>query len=241
MSFFDQWMASFPADLQPPEPLVRLVKWLQAQGLTHEGDYAYASLDPAFTNSEVVFELADPDSAQASTQSDDPAVYGRLAEFCRTGGDGSRAALWRDDAGEVRIVHLGSGSGSVMVGVLAPTPVDFLRLLAIGYEELCWPEQHHLTPMAAFVEENGEEDEWDEDTEPPQPPLALRAWLKAEFGVEAPATAAEIVGELPSYASDPDSPDPFYQWLAALSDWSEDEDGDAFDDEDDDPDDEDQP
>ena len=219
MSFFDQWMASFPADLQPPEPLVRLVRWLQAQGLTHEGDYAYADLDPALPNSEVVIELADGDN--------DPATLGRLVDFCRTGGDGSRASLWRDDAGEVRIVHQGSGSGSVMVGVLAPTPVDFLRLLAIGYDELCWPSQHGLTPMESFVEENGEEDEWDEDTQPPQPPLALRAWLKAEFGVEAPETAAEIVGDLPSYGSDPDSPDPFYQWLAKVEGWHQDENPDA--------------
>ena len=217
MSFFDQWMASFPADVQPPEPLVRLVKWLHEQGLTHEGDYAYAQLDPA-SPSEVVIELADVDS--------NPATQGRLVDFCRTGGDGSRASLWRDDAGEVRIVHQGSGSGSVMVGVLAPTPVDFLRLLAIGYEQLCWPDQHVLTPMEAFVEDNGEPDEWDEDTEPPQPPLALRAWLKAEFGVEAPETADEIVGDLPSFGSDPDSPDPFYQWLAKLEGWHEGEDTD---------------
>ena len=61
-----------------------------------------------------------------------------LWPFARTGSDGSTAALWLGIDGATRIVHLGSGSGSMMTCVLAEDPVDFLRLLAIGYREICW-------------------------------------------------------------------------------------------------------
>jgi hypothetical protein len=128
------------------------------------------------------------------------------------------AALWRDDAGEMRFVHLGSGSGSVMVGVLAWNAVDFLRLLAIGYEELCWPEELARTPMQAFILNNGDPDAWDDDATPPTAPLTLRQWLAREFGVSAPETAAELTGVLPSYG-DTDSSDPFCQWLAKVQGW----------------------
>jgi hypothetical protein len=42
------------------------------------------------------------------------------------------AALWLDGGGRTRVVHLGSGSGSLMTCVLADNGSDFPRLLAIG-------------------------------------------------------------------------------------------------------------
>lgn len=102
-----------------------------------------------------------------------------------------------------------------MVGVLAWNAIDFLRLLAIGYEELCWPGQHTFTPMQAFINDNGEPDEWDEDATPPIAPSDLRLWLAQEFGVDVPETAAEIVGSMSSYG-DTDSSDPFCRWLAKV-------------------------
>jgi hypothetical protein len=197
-------IASFPATLQPPEPLVRYFRWLESQGLDRNNRYSL--IDPSQSNSHIGI-------IPVQTWGDVPAD--RLAPFCRTGGDGSMAALWRDDAGEIRFVHLGSGSGSVMVGVLAWNAVDFLRLLAIGYEELCWPDDLICTPMQAFINANGEPDDWDEDAMPPTAPVALRQWLAQEFGVSIPETAAELVGTLPSYG-DKNSTDPFCQWLAKV-------------------------
>jgi hypothetical protein len=210
MRSFDHLMASFPAALQPPEPLVRYFQWVASQRLDREGRYSL--IDPSQSNSWVSL-------VPAEAWGDIPAD--RLATFCRTGGDGSMAALWRDDEGEIRFVHLGSGSGSVMVGVLAWNAVDFLRLLAIGYQELCWPENFTCTPMQAFIRENGDPDEWDEDAMPLVAPLALRQWLTQEFGVNIPETAAELVGVLPSYG-DTDSSDPFCRWLAKMEGWHED-------------------
>src|SRR5215471_18447873 len=75
-----------------------------------------------------------------------PEVLNRLCVFAKTGADGSMAAFWLDDDGKQRIVHLGSGSGSTLVCVLADDPIDFLRLLAIGYDEICWKEDFFKPP-----------------------------------------------------------------------------------------------
>lgn len=64
-------------------------------------------------------------------------VLNRLCVFAKTGADGSMAAFWIDDAGKQCIVHMGSGSGALLCCVLAETPIDFLRLIAIGYDEIC--------------------------------------------------------------------------------------------------------
>lgn len=214
MTFYDQLMASFPAHLQPPDELVRYFKWVQAQGCAHVGGkHVYANTDPAMTDSQVALEPVRPDQARHWLGQTDPAITNRLAAFCRTGGDGSCAALWCDEQGAVRIVHMGSGSGSVMVGVLTATPVDFLRLLAVGYDELCWYDNLDLTPAQVFEQE--QEDDPLEGKALAQP-VALRAWLQAEFGVDVPATADELIGELPDMDRDPDSTDPFYQWLSKL-------------------------
>lgn len=218
--FFDRFLASFPADLQPPEPLLRYFRWADAQGLGRSnGDYHYALIDPSQDASAVVLTPVDPDHARYWMDSEDPAITSRFAPFCRTGGDGSYAALWRDDAGATRIVHMGSGSGSAMVGVLGETPVDFLRLLAIGYGELCWPETHAITPTEAFFEENGEdEEEWYEGAQPPVKPEALQAWLLSEFAVSVPDTAVEVIGALPDMGGE-GSDDPFWQWLNRVQGW----------------------
>jgi len=54
------------------------------------------------------------------------------------GGDGSHVAFWVDEEREQKIVHIGSGSGSILLCVLAENPVGFIRLISIGYEEICW-------------------------------------------------------------------------------------------------------
>ena len=70
----------------------------------------------------------------------------RLCVFARSGSDGSMCALWINDAGETKIVHMGSGSGSTMTCVLAHNGLDFLRLSAIGYDEICWDENFSMPP-----------------------------------------------------------------------------------------------
>ena len=115
-------------------------------------------------------------------------------------------SLWLDPDGQSRIVHLGSGSGSLLTCVLADNALDFLRLLAIGYEEICWSEDF---------------------AEPPQPRegddgevvnVAYRDWLRATFAVTIPATAFEVVRH-PCDMGDLDTADPFCHWVNHLQDW----------------------
>ena len=136
---------------------------------------------------------------------DDPSANERLIDFCRTGGDGSHAALWRDPDGRVRIVHMGSGSGSIWGGVITDSPVDFLRFVAIGYNEACWPGDFSLTPQQVAERD---------DAEPPVPPQALRDYLIKRYGVTIPLTARSIIPVTPSM-DDTTSRDPFLAWLQA--------------------------
>lgn len=136
---------------------------------------------------------------------DDAKVLDRVCVFAATGGDGSMAALWIDDDGGQQIVHMGSGSGSTTVCLLGRTPLEFLRLLAIGYDELCWSSQWGRPPV----------DEESEDEEPADTDSAYRRWLVGEFGVTIPAVATELATRVEMGDSDPS--DPFARWVETVT------------------------
>ena len=125
----------------------------------------------------------------------------RLCVFAQTGGDGSEAAFWISDNGELKIIHMGSGSGSMLSCVLADNAVDFLRLLAIGYDEICWDEDFAYPPNegpnAEFII---------------KPNVKFRNWVTQTFDVEIPRTALEIV-KYPACMDDESSPDEFFNWI----------------------------
>lgn len=125
-------------------------------------------------------------------------IIARLCVFARSG-EGSMAAFWLADDGSQKIVHLGSGTGSDMICLLCDDPVDFLRLIAIGYDEICWGEYFDDPPNSdgEFIVE---------------PNLPFRQWVVETFGVTIPERASEIVRH-PAYMTDKDSPDPFWRWL----------------------------
>jgi hypothetical protein len=129
----------------------------------------------------------------------DPEVVSRLCVFAKSGGDGSMAAFWLADDGTQKIIHLGSGSGSVTLCILADDPVDFLRLLAIGYEEICWGDDYFEPPNATeeFIVE---------------PNLVYRKWVEETFHVTIPTRAIEIVRH-PASMDDEYSEDAFWQWV----------------------------
>lgn len=135
-----------------------------------------------------------------------PEALSRLCVFAKTGADGSMAAFWLDENNQQKVVHLGSGSGSVLCCILADDPIDFIRLLAIGYDEVCWneefsePPNHDCTDGSLFVHPN----------------TRFRDWVKDTFSVSIPRTALEIVVH-PAEMHDENSPDPFCNWC---SQWS---------------------
>ena len=126
-------------------------------------------------------------------------VLDRLCVFAQTGAEGSMAAFWIDDDGKQRIVHLGSGSGSTMCCVLADDPIEFLRLLAIGYDEICWNE--------AFSEPPNTDDDMIV-----HPNIKFQSWVQQTFDVTIPSTALEIV-KTPAEMGDASSTDEFCQWV----------------------------
>jgi hypothetical protein len=212
MTFRDEVEASLPRGLVLPAELRTLLDWMEPNGFVHTSRFSgerYASLYPfaeapeGCVMSHVHLHPVDP--GYAASWAGIAEAGARLAPIVTTGGDGSRAALWLDDAGAQHVVHLGSGSGSTLMCVLTSQPLDLLRLLAIGYEELCWPPHFELTPEEVFAEEH------DED-ETLLPPLAFRSFVETQFGVVVPEIAAEIVQE----TADMDAPsarDPFWLWL----------------------------
>ena len=126
-------------------------------------------------------------------------VNQRLCVFAQTGAEGSMGALWLDDAETTRIVHLGSGSGSTLTCVLADNAVDFIRLLAIGYDEICWSEEFPFPPNT--IEEDFKV----------EPNVEFQEWVKMTFDVEIPLTASVIVKH-PALMDNESSADAFFNW-----------------------------
>jgi len=86
--------------------------------------------------------------------------------------------------------------------VLAEDPVDFLRLIAIGYDEICWNDDFALTSAESYKKNDFLV----------KPNLKYLNWLTHEFNVQIPETALEIVKN-PAEFGDEDSNDPFCRWL----------------------------
>ena len=91
-----------------------------------------------------------------------------------------------------------TGSGSLLCCVLADNAVDFLRLLAIGYDEICWDEEFATPPSANSGFKVA-------------PNVAFQEWVKTTFNVTIPETALEIVKH-PAQIGDEDSANEFCAW-----------------------------
>lgn len=195
-----------------PEPLALLFAWIEDRGFFIDTDtrrigflYPWEKIREEWTETErpggtiIEFFAEGNVNMKYWFGHERPEVLDRLCVFAKTGAEGSMAAFWIDDHGKQRIVHLGSGSGSVLVCVLADDPVDFLRLLAIGYDEICWNEGFSKPPNASgqlYVHPNVE----------------YQDWVKKTFSVDIPKTAAEIIKH-PSEMGDENSLDDFCRWV----------------------------
>ncbi|MCI8373250.1 MAG: SMI1/KNR4 family protein [Lachnospiraceae bacterium] len=125
----------------------------------------------------------------------------RLCVFAQTGSEDSESAFWLNDQGELKIIHMGSGSGSMLSCVLADNAVDFLRLLAIGYDEICWGEDYPYPPNESPYTDRII-----------QPNIPFQNWVTQTFGVNIPKTALEIV-QHPADMDDEESEDEFFNWI----------------------------
>jgi len=202
--FTEQTLARVPPGFVLGEPLRLLVEWIETQdyvGTAHDGDL-YGVLDGRHLGPAVSIAGYSREKTSSFVGSwfgdvdEDPSSW--LWAFAETGADGSTAALWLGVDGRTRVVHLGSGSGSMLTCVLAEDALDFVRLLAIGYGELCWPEDFDTPP------------------EEPERTSLLREWVEQTFNVSVPRTASEIVRH-PAELGDEDTPDPFCRLISRLT------------------------
>jgi hypothetical protein len=224
---YEQLAAELRKGMEIPEPMKRLYDWIEEEGMYYDNDEGrrIGTLFPekeykkgwrkttrdggtdilfsAQKNDSLGYWFGFTDKRTGRDVSDGKGqeVLNRLCIFARTGGDGSMGALWLGEDGKQRIVHLGSGSGSTLVCVLAEDAVDFLRLLAIGYDEICWNDQFAKPPNAG-LRKGGQI---------VKPNKRFQKWVEKTFGVTIPETAAEIVKHA-AEMGDTDSEDLFFRW-----------------------------
>lgn len=203
--FAEETLSRAPASITVPEPIRLLFEWIEAQGYVAEdadGDQ-YGTLNGASRLRGSNVEIRGNRDHEGIAESFGPIRSGRpvLWPFCSTGGDGSEAALWHSPDGRDLVVHMGSGSGSITACVLGDDPVDFLRLLAIGYDEVCWSEDWSEPPVAT------------EEHDPVNQPF--RDWVTSTFGADIPARGLDVVPR-PAEYGDTDTDDAWCLHLNSL-------------------------
>ena len=211
---------ALPEGMQIPEELRQLYQWIENNGYYSENEgirYGYlypqdklreswkeeereGGTDIAFS---VLKNIDREEVLENYYKKHKDEVRRRLLVFAQSGADGSECALWLDDEGHTQIVHIGSGSGSMMTCILVKNALDFLRLLAIGYDEICWDEDYPLPPNSnkdnTFVHPNTQYQEWVQNT----------------FHTTIPKIGLEVV--TPHNMNDEPITDPFLKWFLEVS------------------------
>ena len=211
---------ALPEGMQIPEELRKLYQWIEDNGYYSENEgirYGYlypqdklreswkeeereGGTDIAFS---VLKNIDREEVLENYYKKHKDEVRRRLLVFAQSGADGSECALWLDDEGRTQIVHIGSGSGSMMTCILVKNPLDFLRLLAIGYDEICWDEDYPFPPNSnkdnTFVHPNTQYQEWVQNT----------------FHTTIPKIGLEVV--TPHNMNDEPITDPFLKWFFEMT------------------------
>lgn len=211
---------ALPKGMQIPEGLRQLYQWIEdngyymdAKGVRYGWLFPEEKIKESWTDNEriggtmITFNVDEESyrnellEIQYKEHLDE--VKRRLLVFAQSGADGSECALWLDDEGRTQIVHIGSGSGSMMTCILVKNALDFLRLLAIGYDEICWDEDYPFSPNSnkdnTFVHPNTQYQEWVQNT----------------FHTTIPKIGLEVV--TPHSMCDEPITDPFLKWFFEMT------------------------
>ena len=207
---------ALPTGMQIPEELRQLYQWIENNGYYSENEgirYGYlypqdklreswkeeereGGTDIAFS---VLKNIDREEVLENYYKKHKDEVRRRLLVFAQSGADGSECALWLDDEGRTQIVHIGSGSGSMMTCILVKNALDFLRLLAIGYDEICWDEDYPLPPNS------------NKDNTFVYPNTQYQEWVQNTFHTTIPKIGLEVV--TPHNMNDEPITDPFLKWF----------------------------
>ncbi|MFI4862006.1 MAG: hypothetical protein ACIAXF_15170 [Phycisphaerales bacterium JB063] len=152
----DTIQKGFPDSIHFPRELELLCEWCDVNGYPISG----------------CFELRADDCKAIYYWFRSHAADDHLAQF-GAGADGSLYCIWKQQDGREPIVHMGSEGDALMV--LAGSMTDFIRLLAVGYEEIGFEN------LSAPPEE-------DSGINP-----HFQKWVAETFSVSIPATGSEIV------------------------------------------------
>ena len=211
---------ALPKGMQIPEELRQLYQWIENNGYYSENEgirYGYlypqdklreswkeeereGGTDIAFS---VLKNIDREEVLENYYKKHKDEVRRRLLVFAQSGADGSECALWLDDEGRTQIVHIGSGSGSMMTCILVKNALDFLRLLAIGYDEICWDEDYPLPPNS------------NKDNTFVYPNTQYQEWVQNTFHTTIPKIGLEVV--TPHNMNDEPITDPFLKWFFEMT------------------------
>ena len=211
---------ALPGGMQIPEELRQLYQWIEDNGYYSENEgirYGYlypqdklreswkeeereGGTDIAFS---VLKNIDREEVLENYYKKHKDEVRRRLLVFAQSGADGSECALWLDDEGHTQIVHIGSGSGSIMTCILVKNALDFLRLLAIGYDEICWDEDYPLPPNS------------NKDNTFVYPNTQYQEWVQNTFHTTIPKIGLEVV--TPHNMNDEPITDPFLKWFLEVT------------------------
>ena len=211
---------ALPEGMQIPEELRKLYQWIEDNGYYSENEgirYGYlypqdklreswkeeereGGTDIAFS---VLKNIDREEVLENCYKKHKDEVRHRLLVFAQSGADGSECALWLDDEGHTQIVHIGSGSGSIMTCILVKNALDFLRLLAIGYDEICWDEDYPFPPNS------------NKDNTFVYPNTQYQEWIQNTFHTTIPKIGLEVV--TPHNMNDEPITDPFLKWFFEMT------------------------
>lgn len=198
-----------------PEEINLLYEWIEGNGLVEAHDGLIQTLrgtigDPTvhqYGRINVDYEFS-PDITFSTSgqrwlhswfnlQEMTDEISSRLVSFAESGMDGSQLAFWLDDDDELRIVHMGSGSGSMLCCIIANNAIDFLSLLSIGYSQLGDVYDFSLSPEE--IDGEGRINH------------SFVEWLAKTFGIIRAPNAAGIIKKV-SDIGDKNTSDPFCLW-----------------------------
>jgi hypothetical protein len=227
---FSRVMAEYlPEGVALPSALIRTFNWLEGQGCYHvlqdgEGPedyilslYPLDEHDASDNISMVAFHPETPSFSQ-DWAVPDPAIDARVLTLATISSDGARVVMWIDDHGQIWFALLGKKT----LGIISDNPLVLLQFLALGYLEPGMLRDCAMTPLQEALEhqEMGGQSASDApfiDVAPTIPPSHLQSFLKREFKLTLPETARDLGIADFTFYGDPDSDDPFVNWVASLN------------------------